>query len=115
MAIPKNKSLYKKVIKDAKKKFKSPSGVYRSAWIVREYLKRGGKYESPKKPSSKVGLKRWFKEDWVDISSKNRVSCGRSSGSKRGYPVCRPSRRVSSKTPKTVRELTRSEKKKGDF
>ena len=29
---------------------------------------------------------------------------------KRGYPACRPSKRVSSKTPKTVGEMTASEK-----
>jgi len=112
MAVPKNKSLYKKVIRDAKKKFKSPSGVYRSAWIVREYLKRGGKYDTSKKPSSKTGLKRWFKEGWVDISTKDHLSCGRPTGSKRGYPVCRPSRRITSKTPKTVKELSYRERRR---
>ena len=36
------------------------------------------------------GLKKWFKEDWVDISTGK--SCGRKSAksSKRKYPVCRP-------------------------
>ena len=29
---------------------------------------------------------------------------------KRGYPACRPSKRVSSKTPKTVGEMTAAEK-----
>ena len=54
------------------------------------------------------GLKRWFKENWVDV--KTGKPCGRQKGEKRGYPACRPSKRVSSKTPKTVGEMTASEK-----
>ena len=36
------------------------------------------------------GLKKWFKENWVDISTGK--PCGRKSASKskRKYPVCRP-------------------------
>ena len=49
------------------------------------------------------GLKRWFKEKWVDV--KTGKPCGRSKGEKRGYPACRPSKRVSSKTPKISAEL----------
>lgn len=42
---PKNKELYNRVKAEAKKKFKGdwPS-AYGSAWLVREYKKRGGKY-----------------------------------------------------------------------
>ena len=57
---------------------------------------------------SSGGLTRWFKENWVDV--KTGKPCGRSKGEKRGYPACRPSKRVSSKTPKTVGEMTASEK-----
>ena len=31
-------------------------------------------------------------------------------GEKRGYPACRPSKRVSSKTPKTAGEMSSAEK-----
>ena len=49
-----------------------------------------------------MSLKRWFKEKWVDV--KTGKPCGRQKGEKRkGYPACRPSRRVSSKTPKTTK------------
>ena len=54
------------------------------------------------------GLKRWFKEKWVDV--KTGKPCGRSKGEKRGYPACRPSKRVSSKTPKTAGEMSSAEK-----
>ena len=57
---------------------------------------------------SSGGLIRWFKENWVDV--KTGKPCGRSKGEKRGYPACRPKKRVSSKTPKTVGEMTASEK-----
>ena len=57
---------------------------------------------------AKGGLTRWFKENWVDV--KTGKPCGRSKGEKRGYPACRPSKRVSSKTPKTVGEMTAAEK-----
>ena len=54
------------------------------------------------------GLKRWFKENWVDV--KTGKPCGRQKGEKRGYPACRPSKRVSSKTPKTTKEMSSAEK-----
>ena len=57
---------------------------------------------------SSGGLTRWFKEKWVDV--KTGKPCGRSKGEKRGYPACRPSKRVSSKTPKTASEMSASEK-----
>ena len=57
---------------------------------------------------SSGGLTRWFKENWVDV--KTGKPCGRQKGEKRGYPACRPSKRVSSKTPKTAGEMTASEK-----
>jgi len=53
------------------------------------------------------GLGRWFKEKWVDV--KTGKPCGRKKGEKRkGYPACRPSKRVSKDTPKTVGELGKS-------
>ena len=58
------------------------------------------------------GLTRWFKEDWRDI--KTGKKCGRSgkSDKRKGYPACRPTKRVSSKTPKTVAEMSAAEKAK---
>tara|TARA_X000001388_G_scaffold37897_1_gene26786 strand:- start:2902 stop:4596 length:1695 start_codon:yes stop_codon:yes gene_type:complete len=62
------------------------------------------------------GLDRWFKEKWVDVSRKDKDGkhppCGRSKAktSSKGYPKCRPSVRVSSKTPKTAGEMTSGQK-----
>jgi len=43
-AKPNNKSLYNRVKGEAKSKFKAFPSAYASAWIVREYKKRGGTY-----------------------------------------------------------------------
>lgn len=60
---------------------------------------------------STSGLTRWYKEKWVDI--KTGKPCGRSEGeNRRGYPACRPSRRVSADTPKTSGELSPAEKRR---
>ena len=64
--------------------------------------------KSKKSTKTKGGLDRWFKEDWVDV--KTGKPCGRQKGEKRGYPACRPSKRVSSKTPKTASEMSSAEK-----
>ena len=43
-ATPTNKKLYSRVKAEAKKKFKVWPSAYASAWLTREYKKRGGKY-----------------------------------------------------------------------
>jgi hypothetical protein len=63
-----------------------------------------------RKTKKGAALKRWFKEDWKDV--RTGKSCGRQKGEKRGTPYCRPTKRVSSKTPKTASELSASEKRK---
>lgn len=62
-----------------------------------------------RKTKKGLALKRWFKEDWKDV--RTGKDCGRKKGEKRGVPYCRPTKRVSSKTPKTSSELSASEKK----
>lgn len=62
-----------------------------------------------RKTKSGLALKRWFKEDWKDVSTGK--ACGRSKGEKRSTPYCRPTKRVSSKTPKTSGEMSASEKR----
>ena len=63
-----------------------------------------------RKTKKGAALKRWFKEDWKDVSTGK--ACGRGKGEKRGTPYCRPSKRISSKTPKTSGEMTKTEKSK---
>lgn len=89
---------------EADEKFAAPTSAYKSAWIVREYKKRGGEFEG--KPSPKEGLKRWFKEKWEDVSRPGEP-CGRPSASPSAspYPLCRPTVRVSRDTPKLKSEI----------
>jgi len=72
------------------------------------------------KSQLKEDLRRWFKEKWVDISRKDdsgkHPECGASASERKGdmnraYPKCRPSRRVSPKTPQTSGEMSEKEKK----
>jgi len=62
-------------------------------------------------------LNRWFKEKWVDVSRKKKDGshppCGRSKAktSSKGYPKCRPSVKVSSKTPKTSGSMSEGQKR----
>ena len=60
-----------------------------------------------RKTKKGAALKRWFKEKWTD--EKGNV-CG--STKNKNTKKCRPSKRVSSKTPKTWKEMSSSEKKK---
>ena len=52
--------------------------------------------------SSRNGLDKWFKQDWVDIGAKKKgggfKKCGRKSakGSKRKYPKCVPAAKAAS-------------------
>ena len=60
-----------------------------------------------RKTQAGANLKRWFKEEWKD--EKGNV-CG--SEKNKNTKVCRPSKRVSSETPKTWSNMTKSEKTK---
>ena len=74
---------------------------------MRAYYKSGGEVRKTAKGAS---LKRWFKEDWKDVSTGK--ACGRKKGDGRETPYCRPSKRVSEKTPKTSGEMSSAEKSK---
>ena len=70
------------------------------------------------KVAVRKNLNRWFKEKWVDVSRKDPKTgkhppCGRKKAKKgsKGYPKCRPSVKVSSKTPKTSGEMTSGQKR----
>ena len=63
-----------------------------------------------RKGKAGASLKRWFKEEWIDV--RTGKACGRSKGESRGVPYCRPKKRVSSKTPKTAGEMSASEKRR---
>ena len=78
---------------------------------MREYKRRGGKYKNSYESDSK--LSQWFKEKWIDVCKlPKKVSCGRRKASMKKYPYCRPTVRVNSSTPKTVKEIGTKELKR---
>ena len=101
MAEPKNKTLYEKVKKEIYAKNKKHS-AYRSGQVVKEYKKRGGTYIGEKKQNK--GLTRWFKEDW-------RTQDGKKTYKKKG-DIFRPTKRITSETPTTMKEITKKQKEK---
>ena len=91
MRIPTNKALYARVKQEGKRKFRSWPSARGSQWLVAEYQKRGGKYTGT--PSG--GLDRWKREDWRSLCCSQLPRCG----GRKGVQVCRPSKRISAKTP----------------
>ena len=104
--LTKDKQLYEKIKKQIYKKIPKHS-AYRSGILVKKYKeefkkKYGNKISSysGKKPVKK-GLSRWFKEDWKSDTGKYKYTTASS--------VYRPTKRVTSKTPKTFSELTHNQ------
>jgi hypothetical protein len=88
MPTPINKDLYDRVKTYADLIYKKPS-AYKSGYIVKKYKEMGGKYKDDDQPKN---LERWFKEDWKDIGEQS-------------YPVYRPTKKISKKTPLTPDEI----------
>jgi hypothetical protein len=105
MSTPRDRALYNRVKARVYKSIPRHS-AYRSATVVQRYKaayrqkhgSRGSPYSGSK--SKTRGLSRWFAERW-------RNQRGTVGYSRRG-DVYRPTRRVSSKTPKTFRQLSKS-------
>ena len=136
--VPVNTKLYEQVKTQAKRKFDVWPSAYASGWLVKTYKARGGTYrvqdgknkqsegpakkqsEGPAKKQAEKPLARWYDEKWVDVcrylETGKLTPCGRRSTRQRAtmsrdekYPYCRPSIRISEKTPKTLDEISREE------
>ena len=112
-----NKTLYLKIKNKLKKSVKSWPSAYGSGLLVKKYKEAGGKYKG-KKSRKNTGLQRWFAEKWIDVCAYPKIKkCGRPKGTyssstyQRDYPYCRPLRKVTSKSPKTVKSLSKSRRK----
>jgi hypothetical protein len=82
-----------------------------ATWFGENYKKGTGVLPKNASGGQHGGLDRWFAEKWVDV--KSGKACGRQEGeSRKGYPACRPSKRVNSQTPKTSSEMSSAEKAK---
>lgn len=87
--------------------------------VIREYARTI--LVEGKKPSG--GLRKWFKEKWVDISRKTKSGghppCGASAGTKarkggkRAYPKCVPASRAAGMSKKQKKSAVTRKRKKG--
>lgn len=84
------------------KKVKSQYDVFPSARASQAIAKCRKSSGVVRKTEAGASLKRWEKEKWTD--TKSGKSCG--AGGKNEY--CRPKVKVSSKTPKTISEISPS-------
>ena len=106
-SVPSNPALYQRAKNIVYKQYEKPS-AYRSGALVKMYKKLGGTYHNvpvkTKRASKKDErpLKRWFEEKWKDVSPKKYTNV-------QHYPLYRPTRRVSSKTPTTRQEISSRE------
>jgi hypothetical protein len=88
------------------KKVKAQYNVFPSARASQAIAKCRKESGNVRKSEKGAELKRWQKEKWVD--QKTGKPCG--AGGKNEY--CRPTKRVSSDTPKTSGEMSKSEMNK---
>lgn len=95
MPKPANQQLYDEVKQRIMKSYKKNS-AFASGAIVKEYKRLGGKYIEDNKPRN---LKRWFREEWIDINPVLGVL------NDDAYPVFRPTKRISKKTPALLQEI----------
>lgn len=91
-------SCYKK-IKSSYKKFPSA----RASQAIAKCRKEKGQVRKTSKGSS---LKRWEKEKWKD--TRTGKACGAET---KGKQYCRPTKKVSSKTPKTASQISPAKKR----
>ena len=87
-----NKALYAKAKSIADAKFEK-HGAYKSAFIAKKYKELGGKIDQSK---SKKGLKKWFNEEWVNLTpfadglaSRYDYKCGEKAPQQKNPSVCR--------------------------
>lgn len=108
--VPKNKTLYNKVVQYAKTRFKVWPSAYASGWVVKEYKRRGGEYQGDKTRKDQQPLARWYEQEWINVCQLPKiVPCGRTKASWEDYPYCRPRKRVSASTPKTAGQLSKDQ------
>ena len=97
--VPTNQKLYDEIKRKVYSKYQTHS-AYRSGILVKEYKKAfkgpGEPYKGTK--PKLTGLSRWFKEDWKSDTGHYGYTSKSS--------VYRPTKRITSKTPKTFSELS---------
>jgi|SRR5210317_22128 hypothetical protein len=73
---------------------------------------------SKEKIGMKVGLAKWFKENWVDISRPKKgggyMPCGRKKASSKKYPKCVPAAKAARMTPAQRKSAIRRKRAAGN-
>jgi hypothetical protein len=115
MSTPSDSGMYERIKKDIFSK-NTQNSAYRSGAVVKEYKKQfTAKYGSAKDPyegkKKNVGLTRWFKEDWQNQDGGKGYKSNRIENSLFA-DIYRPTKKITSKTPKTFSELSTTEIKK---
>ncbi len=113
---PTNPKLWAQCLAWARSKYKVCPSAYCNGAAAKRYKSKGGGWRKKKSTNEAVNedLKRWFKEKWVDVSKKvdgKHPPCGRKDADGKAYPKCRPSKKVSSETPKVASSYNKDEKK----
>tara|TARA_B100000989_G_scaffold136998_1_gene101733 strand:- start:137 stop:505 length:369 start_codon:yes stop_codon:yes gene_type:complete len=108
MSIPRDTNLYNRIKKKIYKQIPLHS-AYRSGIVVQEYKKQYMKKYGKKnyyigKKTQKKGLSRWFKEKWRN--QRGEI------GYKFKNDIYRPTKKITKKTPKTYKELSKKRIKK---
>jgi len=97
-----DKDLYKKAKKKADETYDRHS-AYKSMYIQKVYKDLGGRYKGKKNTK---GVSRWNKEQWIQVipflKDGKKIACGEDN---KKTKVCRPMKRIDSKTPITLPEL----------
>tara|TARA_R100000657_G_C4545094_1_gene20005 strand:- start:6 stop:428 length:423 start_codon:yes stop_codon:yes gene_type:complete len=104
-----NPDIYQKAKKEADKVYKKNS-AYKSMFISKKYKELGGKYKTKKKKSGSTD--NWTKEEWIQVlpylEKGKKIVCGLDNKKNK---VCRPFKKLNSKTPITLPELLKLHKK----
>jgi hypothetical protein len=113
---PVDKELYEKIKKEIYEKNKKHS-LFRSASIVKEYKRQGGKFENEGKEENKMNIPKWFKQSWVSVNDyyhdKNFIPCGSSNTQKKfnEYPLCRPKKLLLKLSDEQIKKLIEEKNK----
>lgn len=104
-----DKDIYTRAKRIADDTYKRHS-AYKSMYIQKVYKDLGGRYKGKKNTK---GVTRWNKEEWIQVipflSQGKKIACGEDN---KKTKVCRPMKRVDSKTPITLPELLKLHSKK---
>ena len=104
-------ALYERVKREAKRRFERWPSAYASAWLTKEYKRRGGTYAN-RSAGTSGGVGRWMREKWVQVGPAldgKRVACG---SQRHDGKACRPLKRLSPKTPPTLSEVVKKHGKR---